>query len=206
MLAHELAHLVRGDLWTNWLLLLARTLCTGSIPLAWWTIREMQAEREAACDELALAALGETDRSAYASTIIDLAASLAPSGIGPGDDRPDLFDSPVDDSHRASGAVPFSTSLRAPLAAGIVLGIALTGLTDAMPAAAANQSSAKSAPSSRTEPEPLEAKTVTLRGRCVDHVDNSPLAGSHGAVVQGTGTDLADCRNRENRHRSRRSL
>ena len=76
------AHLVRGDLWTNWLLLLARTLHWFN-PVAWWAIREMQAEREAACDELAIAALGEADRSAYAATIIDLAASLAPSGMAP---------------------------------------------------------------------------------------------------------------------------
>ena len=82
MLAHEVAHLVRGDLWTNWLLLTARTLHWFN-PVAWWTIREMQAECEAACDELAVAALGEPDRSAYASTLIDLAASVAPSGMAP---------------------------------------------------------------------------------------------------------------------------
>src|SRR2546426_40183 len=79
----ELAHLVRGDLWTNWLLLTARILHWFN-PVAWWTVREMQAEREAACDDLAFAALGETDRSAYAATIVELAASLAPSGIAPG--------------------------------------------------------------------------------------------------------------------------
>ena len=83
VLAHELAHLVRGDLWTNWLLLAARILHWFN-PVAWWTVREMQAEREAACDELAFAALGETDRSAYAATIVELAASLAPSAIAPG--------------------------------------------------------------------------------------------------------------------------
>src|SRR4029450_1244817 len=83
VLAHELSHLLRGDLWTNWLLLAARILHWFN-PVAWWTVREMQAEREAACDELAFAALGETDRSAYAATIVELAASLAPSGIAPG--------------------------------------------------------------------------------------------------------------------------
>src|SRR5262249_24669227 len=79
VLAHELAHLARGDLWTNWLLLAVRALhwCN---PVAWWTVREMQAEREAACDELAFAALGEAERSAYAATIVELAAGLAPFG------------------------------------------------------------------------------------------------------------------------------
>jgi beta-lactamase regulating signal transducer with metallopeptidase domain len=42
VLAHELAHLVRGDLWTNWLLLAARSLHWFN-PVAWWTVREMQA-------------------------------------------------------------------------------------------------------------------------------------------------------------------
>jgi bla regulator protein blaR1 len=45
VLAHELAHVVRGDLWTNWLLLAARALHWFN-PVAWWAVREMQAERE----------------------------------------------------------------------------------------------------------------------------------------------------------------
>ena len=34
MLAHELGHVVRGDLWANWLLVVARTLHWFN-PLAW---------------------------------------------------------------------------------------------------------------------------------------------------------------------------
>ena len=106
VLAHELAHLVRGDLWTNWLLLTARILHWFN-PVAWWTVREMQAEREAACDELAFAALGEADRSAYAATIVELAASLAPSAIAPG--LIGLFSSTsrLKSARRTSLAVPF---------------------------------------------------------------------------------------------------
>src|SRR3954452_19533254 len=77
VLAHELAHLVRGDLWTNWLLLAARTLHWFN-PVAWWTVREMHAEREAACDEVAFVALGEAERPAYAATIVELAAGPSP--------------------------------------------------------------------------------------------------------------------------------
>ena len=156
----------------------------------------MQAEREAACDELALAALGETDRSAYASTIIDLAASLAPSGIAPAMIGLIFFDSPVDGSHRASRAVPLGYAAPRAFAAAIVLGVGLVGLTDAMPVASTNQAPAKSAlvPEKGEGPE---AETVTLRGRCVDHVDHSGAGGSPCAVVQSTGTDLAYCRNRE---------
>ena len=37
----------------------------------------MQAEREAACDDLAFKALGATERSAYADTVVEMAARLA---------------------------------------------------------------------------------------------------------------------------------
>ena len=132
VLAHELAHLVRGDLWTNWLLLTARILHWFN-PVAWWTVREMIAEREAACDELALAAVGETDRSAYAATIVELAASLAPSAIAPG--LIGLFSSTCRLKARLERLLrsPSVTTLRAPLAASLLLGMALLGLTDAMP-------------------------------------------------------------------------
>ncbi len=76
VLAHEMAHLVRGDLWANRLFLLVRVLHWFN-PVAWWSFRMLQAEREAACDEMALATLGEANRSEYAATIVELAANLA---------------------------------------------------------------------------------------------------------------------------------
>jgi bla regulator protein BlaR1 len=129
VLAHELAHLVRGDLWTNWLLLAARILRWFN-PVTWWTLREMQAEREAACDDLAIAALGENNRSPYAATIIDLAANPAPSGITP------AMIGMITSTRRVTARLerlarsPSVTSLQMPFASSIVLGIALIGLTD----------------------------------------------------------------------------
>ena len=163
---------MRGDLWTNWLLLTARILHWFN-PVAWWTVREMQAEREAACDELAFAALGETDRSAYAATIVELAASLAPSGIAPG--LIGLFSSTCRLKTRVERLLrsPSVTTLRAPIAAGLLLGMALMGLTDAMPGARA-QAPKGAASTGKEEPE---AKTHTVSGRCVNQADRSPLAG-----------------------------
>jgi beta-lactamase regulating signal transducer with metallopeptidase domain len=176
VLAHELAHVARGDLWTNWLLLLARTLHWFN-PVAWYVVREMRAEREAACDELALDVLGETDRSAYAATIIDLAASLAPSGIAPA--MIGLIASTRRLTTRIERLARYHSvrTLRAPFAAGIVVLTALVGLTDAMPPAAANQALAKTAPAAENG-NPPESRTVALRGRCIDHVDRSALAGA----------------------------
>jgi beta-lactamase regulating signal transducer with metallopeptidase domain/5-hydroxyisourate hydrolase-like protein (transthyretin family) len=172
VLAHELAHRVRGDSWTNWLLLTARILHWFN-PVAWWTVREMQAEREAACDELAFAALGETDRSAYAATIVELATSLVPSALTPG--LIGLFSSTCRLKARVERLLraPSITTLPAPIAAGLLLGIALTGLTDAMPGARA-QAPKGAASTGKEEPR---ANTHTISGRCVNHGDNSPLAG-----------------------------
>ena len=151
VLAHELAHVVRRDLWTNWLLLVTRTVHWFN-PVAWWTIRQMHAEREAACDELALAALGETDRKAYASTIIDLATNLAPPGMAP------AMIGVISSIRRLANRierlerVASLKSLPAPFAGLIVLALAVTGLTDAQPAVASRPSQAKAAPNSQTLP------------------------------------------------------
>ncbi|HZL90482.1 MAG TPA: M56 family metallopeptidase, partial [Pirellulaceae bacterium] len=172
VLTHELAHLVRGDLWTNWLLLMARILHWFN-PVAWWTVREMQAEREAACDELAFAALGETDRSAYAATIVELAAGLAPSAIAPG--LIGLFSSTCSLKARVDRLLrsPSVRTLRAPMAAGLLLGMALMGLTDAMPIAKSQVPMAAAA----TGKEEPQANTHTVSGRCVNDADRAPLAG-----------------------------
>ena len=100
-------HLVRGDLWTNWLLLTARILHWFN-PVGLGDGPGAAAEREAACDELAFAALGEAGgRSAYAATIVELAASLAPSGIAPGLVGLFLSTSRLKTHSRTTPAVPF---------------------------------------------------------------------------------------------------
>ena len=66
----------------NWVLLLARTVYWFN-PVMGWVIREMQAEREAACDDLSVRVLGESNRWDYAQTIVDLASNLARIEIAP---------------------------------------------------------------------------------------------------------------------------
>ncbi len=177
VLAHELAHLVRGDLWINWLLLTARILHWVN-PVAWWTVREMQAHREAACDELAFTALGETDRRDYAASIVELAASLAPSPLAPG--LVGLFSSKGRLQVRVERLLqsPSVPALKTPVAAALFLGIALLGLTDAMPALQAQAPAATTdkndAPAAAEKPEP---KTHTVAGRCIESRTEKPLTG-----------------------------
>jgi multidrug efflux pump subunit AcrA (membrane-fusion protein) len=57
MLAHELAHLKRRDLWWNWLPAVAQALLWFH-PLAWLASREFRLAQESACDALAMSVTG----------------------------------------------------------------------------------------------------------------------------------------------------
>ncbi len=84
-LAHEMAHLKRGDLPLAWVPMLARTLFFFN-PLVWWAAAEWAAAREEACDALALS-ITNTPRADYGRLLLKLAApeAAAPAlGLSPG--------------------------------------------------------------------------------------------------------------------------
>jgi hypothetical protein len=132
---------------------------------------------------LALVALGEADRLAYATTIVELAANVAPSSIAPG--LIGLFSSTSRLKLRVERLVraPSVTTLRAPIAGGLLVGMALMGLTDAMPGAQA-QAPKQTASTQKEQPE---AKTYTFSARCVNHADGAPLAGVSARLYQVEG-------------------
>jgi len=70
MLAHELAHVKRRDLWWNWLPLAAQTLLWFH-PLAWLASRELRLAQESACDALAIAATGAPPHR-YGAMLLDV--------------------------------------------------------------------------------------------------------------------------------------
>lgn len=77
VLAHELAHIRRGD----WMITIAASVnrCLFWFhPLAWWLDRRLAALAEDACDEAALLTTGDAPR--YAGTILEFAAALQASG------------------------------------------------------------------------------------------------------------------------------
>jgi bla regulator protein blaR1 len=90
VLAHELAHLRRGDPWVRWLEVLVGGLYWW-FPLVAWFRRHLRASEEACCDLWVVAALG--GRRAYATALVETAAFLG----GP---------SPVASPVLASGAGP----------------------------------------------------------------------------------------------------
>jgi RND family efflux transporter MFP subunit len=79
VLAHELAHVRRRDLWWNVLAAVADVLFFFH-PLAWLARREHRLAQESACDEAALAATGAAPAD-YAGTLLAVATgSRAPAG------------------------------------------------------------------------------------------------------------------------------
>ena len=84
-LAHEMAHLKRGDLLLAIVPALARALLFFH-PLAWWACAEWAAAREEACDALALSAT-RLSRADYGRLLLKLAgpeASAPALGLSPG--------------------------------------------------------------------------------------------------------------------------
>jgi len=87
VIAHELAHIRRHDLWINLLQRVAEVLLFYH-PAVWWLSADIRHEREACCDEMAVSATGQ--RLNYAKSLEEVAtwevpyqdASLSVSFIG----------------------------------------------------------------------------------------------------------------------------
>jgi beta-lactamase regulating signal transducer with metallopeptidase domain len=79
---HEFCHLRRGDIWLKWLMQL--TVCVHWFnPLVWLMRRELNRFCELACDTSAVRRLGDTDRRAYGSMLLDTAGAAAERGFMP---------------------------------------------------------------------------------------------------------------------------
>lgn len=89
VLAHELAHIRRQDLWINFLQRVVETIFFYH-PVVWWISSEIRHERELCCDEMAIGVLGQ--RLSYAQSLEQIAhwqvdhsqASLATPFLGQG--------------------------------------------------------------------------------------------------------------------------
>lgn len=80
---HELAHVRRGDLWINCLVTALQVLHWFN-PIIWLGFARLRADRELACDEMALQHVGETAAEAYGMTIIKLLESIQHPSAMPG--------------------------------------------------------------------------------------------------------------------------
>ena len=125
VLAHELAHVERGDTLTTWLAHWNRCLFWFH-PLAWWLERKLALTAEHAADEAGVRAAGES--RTYAEMLLEMAeavhrngARLAWQGVGVG--GPGLLGRRIDRIQRGGLSPAVSRTRKAVVALGCVLAI-----------------------------------------------------------------------------------
>jgi hypothetical protein len=80
---HELAHVRRADILVNWLTAVLQVVHWFN-PFVWLAFHRLRADRELACDALALGVAEPGEYQAYGLTVIKLLENLAPSSAMPG--------------------------------------------------------------------------------------------------------------------------
>jgi len=73
---HELAHLKQRDIYFGWLMALLQVVHWFN-PLMWFAFRRMRADREIACDTLAISTMGPDEPPKYGRTIVNLLESFS---------------------------------------------------------------------------------------------------------------------------------
>lgn len=126
---HELAHVRRGDVPANWLMTLVQIVHRFN-PVVWFAFARMRADRELACDALALSLVSEKESQSYGNTIIKLLEGFLRPATVPG-----LVGILEDKDHmkrRISMIATFKQRSRWSLPAiALFVGLGLVALTDA---------------------------------------------------------------------------
>ena len=202
---HELAHLKRGDIAVNWLMTILQVLHWFN-PLVWFAFSRMRADRELACDALALSFAKAEDNKSYGQAIIKLMEgyprpALVPSLIGILEDANQMkrrITMVAQFKHGSHGTV---------LAALLLASLGLITLTDAQ---TGGDKSPDKALSGITPLPPAQRWTNSL-GMVFVPVPGIPARFSiwetrvkdFEAFVKATGHDTGDkltCFNREHKH------
>jgi beta-lactamase regulating signal transducer with metallopeptidase domain/uncharacterized GH25 family protein len=126
---HELAHVKRGDLWLNWLVT-ALQIMHWFNPLLWLGFARLRADRELACDELALLRAGDKAGTAYGETVVKLLENLNRPAAIPG------LVGILEDKKQMRRRISMIANFRKPsrwsvLAVFLVAAVAAAALTDA---------------------------------------------------------------------------
>jgi bla regulator protein BlaR1 len=126
---HELAHMKRRDMAVHWLMTALQGLHWFN-PIIWVGFSRMRADRELACDALALSCAKEEENRPYGETIIKLLAGLAQPASLPG--LIGILETRNQMRHRMSAIAHFKKDKEwPPLACLILAGLGVTTLTDA---------------------------------------------------------------------------
>jgi beta-lactamase regulating signal transducer with metallopeptidase domain len=127
---HELAHVKRRDVAMNWALTLLQALHWFN-PAIWFGFARMRADRELACDALAISCAGEQEAKTYGLTIIKLLESFSRPAASPG--LVGIMENKSQMARRIRLIAGFRRHGRwSWLAAALMAALAVTGLTDAV--------------------------------------------------------------------------
>ncbi|HEX7653793.1 MAG TPA: M56 family metallopeptidase [Verrucomicrobiae bacterium] len=183
---HELAHVKRGDLWLNWLVTGLQVVHWFN-PLIWLGFARLRADRELACDELALLRAGDQAGTAYGETVVKLLSQLTRPQAIPG------LVGILEDKNQMRQRIKMIANFRRPsrwsaLAVLLLSLVAAAALTDAQtekPAPAVvkssplNQPAAGGITNSEISTEPADpARTVTMKITVVDAHTGRPVTGA----------------------------
>ncbi|MEO7411723.1 MAG: M56 family metallopeptidase [Opitutaceae bacterium] len=140
---HELAHLRRRDLLLGWVMTALQILHWFN-PLVWFAFARWRKDRELACDAAVLEAAGAEYKRAYGETMLRLLAMLVAPGrraglVGMLEDKRSL-------RRRLQMIAGFAPARPSYAAVGLVVVLALVGLTDAQPVSPAPAPRADSIP------------------------------------------------------------
>jgi bla regulator protein BlaR1 len=126
---HELAHMKRRDMAVHWLMTALQGLHWFN-PIIWIAFSRMRADRELACDALALSCAKEEENRPYGETIIKLLDGLAQPASLPG--LIGILETRNQMRRRMSAIARFRKDKRwSPVVCLILIGLGLTTLTDA---------------------------------------------------------------------------
>ncbi len=184
---HELAHLKRHDIFVAWLMSLLQILHWPN-PLVWLGLHRMRADREVACDGLALSALGPDTPRDYGRTILHVLESFRQRQYLPA--LAGIVDNPSQLQRRIIMIAQPHRSSRGSALLGISLLVvlALLTLTDSPGVAATAGDNASGAPATAPadpmkdwpEAELPEGSHIDAKGHIVDRIDypfvNDPQA------------------------------
>jgi protein involved in polysaccharide export with SLBB domain/beta-lactamase regulating signal transducer with metallopeptidase domain len=192
VLAHELAHVRRWDLWVSLVQRVVETLLFYH-PAVWWLSRRLSLERELCTDELAIAATGQ--RVAYAETLQwlgrrRLSCPAFRFAVTMGDKKMALL-------HRVRNVLGVAPSHRRPawwpaglLALMVPAAVWLSSFSPSRPDAAALQaaekSDAKPAAAAENRIQPLDLLMIRVLGAMLDQpIDGLFLVEPDGQVALG---------------------
>jgi beta-lactamase regulating signal transducer with metallopeptidase domain len=155
VLLHECAHVRRRDIALNWLMAVLQALHWFN-PAVWLAFARLRAERELACDEIALEASGKDESEAYGRTLLHLLTSWSDVAPLPTPGAIGLLERHGDLRRRLRHIADFRPGRR--LGIPVALLIAMAGavtLTDAQSPSATNAPASASQPTNLPPVVPL---------------------------------------------------